>query len=258
MLDHTFEEPEEEREREFVDAAAERAEGLHDFDPLFTTLRIPREQALTRPVLTAKPPATLAPGVERKGKKKPDYIIDEQTGCWVWQWSRTTKGYGSIRSEGVKRQAHSVYYERLVGPIPEGLQLDHLCRNPACVNPDHLEPVTSRENTLRGISPPAVNAAKTHCIRGHPFDEDNTRIAANGGRICRICDRAEKRRGRARKGLSNAGERNPRAKLTRDDVSRIRALHAAGVRQARLAETYGMARASIHRIVNHKSWKAAA
>lgn len=81
----------------------------------------------------------------------PQYVEDEN-GCWVWQRVRDRHGYGRThRESGKTALAHRVYYERLVGPIPDGLQLDHLCRNHACVNPEHLEPVTNRENVIRGI-----------------------------------------------------------------------------------------------------------
>lgn len=104
--------------------------------------------------------------------------------------NRTGKGY-----------AHRWSYEHYVGPIPAGLHLDHLCRNPKCVNPEHLEPVTIKENLLRGIGPSARNAAKTHCPVGHPYSPENTYINPNQGqRICRSCgrDRAQAARDRAK------------------------------------------------------------
>lgn len=76
-------------------------------------------------------------------------VVDIQTRCWVWHGSRTCRGYGKLRDAAKSRSAHRVSYELFVGPIPEGLELDHLCRHPACVNPDHLEPVTRLENQRR-------------------------------------------------------------------------------------------------------------
>lgn len=96
-------------------------------------------------------------------------------GCWLWTAS-LTRGYGVFHMGGGASNmayAHRVAYEWLVGPIPEGLVIDHLCRNPACVNPDHLEPVTNRENILRGEGASARNARKTHCDLGHPLSGDN-------------------------------------------------------------------------------------
>jgi len=108
------------------------------------------------------------------------------SGCWVWMGTVANNGYGKIG----KSVAHRIFYEQEFGPVPEGLQLDHLCRNRLCVNPAHLEPVTQRENIMRGTSPTAVNARKTHCIRGHEYTTENTYIRSNGYRMCRACDYA--------------------------------------------------------------------
>jgi hypothetical protein len=101
------------------------------------------------------------------------------SGCWEWTGSDTGKGhklrYGRFRpdSKGRLLLAHRYAYERFVGPIPEGLELDRLCRNTLCVNPEHLEPVTRRVNVLRGTSPNAANRAKTHCKHGHELTQEN-------------------------------------------------------------------------------------
>src|SRR3990167_5623746 len=92
--------------------------------------------------------------------------------CWLWKGA-DTQGYGHFKTKGKYLLAHRFAYETIVGLIPAGLTLDHLCRQRACVNPLHLEPVTRGENVLRGIGRSARNARKTHCIRGHPFDEAN-------------------------------------------------------------------------------------
>lgn len=115
--------------------------------------------------------------------------VDKSGDCWIWTAAIDRGGYGRYKHKA----AHRVSYELLVGPIPQGLDLDHLCRVRACVNPSHLEPVTRRENLLRGDTVTARNAAKTHCIHGHEFTHENTYMAKKprGGvaRICRACYR---------------------------------------------------------------------
>lgn len=110
------------------------------------------------------------------------------TPCWQWIRGKLKSGYGCARYNKKNWRAHRLYYELLVGPIPDGLTIDHLCRNRSCVNPGHMEVVTQGVNTLRGFSPSAIHARKTHCPKGHPFDEANTYV--NPGRYfrgCRIC-----------------------------------------------------------------------
>lgn len=118
------------------------------------------------------------------------YTINESTGCWDWTAYKNNKGYGKIGLNGKADSAYRVSYTLFVGEIPEGFDIDHLCRNPGCVNPAHLEAVTPTENILRGIGPTATNKRKTHCIQGHPFDENNTEYRENGRRQCKICKKA--------------------------------------------------------------------
>lgn len=117
--------------------------------------------------------------------------VDLLGSCWQWLGCVDKDGYGafSLRGGEAPVRVHRWAYEQLIGPIPEGLVIDHLCRNQACVKPDHLEVVSVRENTIRGSGWTAVNAAKTHCPAGHAYDAANTRINAQGARECRICGR---------------------------------------------------------------------
>lgn len=106
--------------------------------------------------------------------------------CWLWTGA-LSKGYGMIRVGGTSRGTHRVAYELLIGPIPDGLELDHLCRVPNCINPDHLDPVTSGENTRRSPTARAAEQARqTHCHLGHPLFGENL-LRTPKKRICKTC-----------------------------------------------------------------------
>lgn len=124
-------------------------------------------------------------------------------GCWLWCGALTDDGYAKVRRPGRTKYGHRLMYEDVVGPVPEGLVLDHLCRVRNCVNPSHLEPVTSRVNTLRGETLAARELEQTHCIKGHPFDEGNTRLGK--GRRMRICRACAQRTSSERKALAKEG-----------------------------------------------------
>jgi hypothetical protein len=117
--------------------------------------------------------------------------------CWLWLGA-LHNGYGGINVDGKRTPVHRAAYELLIGPIPEGLVIDHLCRVRNCVNPVHLEPVTNAENVLRGEGTGAHHARSTHCPQGHKFTPENTYHSPTG-RKCRICKAESKRRYRMRK-----------------------------------------------------------
>ena len=144
-------------------------------------------------------PALTVVELQRMLKALPDRlrskIVEQADGCWGWAASKTHQGYGRFRMGDRNALAHRVVYEHLVGPIATGMTLDHLCRNRACVNPAHLEPLPLRENILRGRGVGAVNADKTHCKHGHEFTPENTYLGKKSGqRHCRECGREANRR----------------------------------------------------------------
>ncbi len=119
--------------------------------------------------------------------------FDEKTWCWNWTGHIAKAGYGRIGYKYSNHQAYEAYrlsYILFKGKLDPNLQIDHLCRNRRCVNPEHLEQVTKKENLLRGIGIGAKNKSKTHCPQGHEYTPENTRISpANGGRCCNECQR---------------------------------------------------------------------
>jgi hypothetical protein len=123
---------------------------------------------------------------------------EPMSGCWLWSAHADAKGYGYMRIGNTKVgrgivSTHRFSYTLHKGAIPDGLVIDHLCRNPNCCNPDHLEPVTSVENVMRGEGFAARKARQTVCHKGHEFTHENTYVNRRGHRVCRACMREHER-----------------------------------------------------------------
>ena len=185
--------------------------------------------------------------------------------CWEWQGAKTDKGYAVIRMGSRNCLAHRVLYELVVGIIPEGLCLDHLCRKRACIRPDHLEPVTHALNILRGEGAPAKHARKTHCLRGHPLSGDNLLPRPkNKGRQCRACTKLRTReaslRFRLKRGQGHGpliGEQSPNAKLTWDQVKEIRRCRKEeNIPIRALARQFGVSQRAVQLILRGRTWKS--
>ncbi len=183
-------------------------------------------------------------------------VIEPNSGCWLWTGSLAGGGYGKFHYSSNRRnqKAHRVSYEIHVGPIPQGLVIDHKCRTRCCVNPHHLEPVTNLENIRRGLAG-ADGRAKTHCPRGHEYTPENTRqsprtIGRLYARHCRACDivRWAERAKRSRP----KGETHHSAKLTDEQV---RAILASSEPTHALATLYGVHQTHITRIQRGARWK---
>lgn len=172
-----------------------------------------------------------------------------RTGCWEWQGHVTRYGYAQFNPTHDKPvRAHRYSYEEFRGPIPDGLHLDHLCRNRRCVNPEHLEAVTSRQNWLRGESVSVLNLVKLQCKHGHAFTRDNTAwvtIRGRRARSCRACSRRRKREASALR----AAERVPQTHCIRGHLLENPNLVAsAKERGNRACLACARARAVLHRI----------
>lgn len=139
---------------------------------------------------------------------------DAVTGCWNWTWCASHDGYGLLSIGGRHYYAHRLSYELFVGPIPEGLTVDHKCHNTSCINPDHLRPATMRDNIVKfgKTNACAVNSRRTHCKHGHQFNRENTKIRPNGSRRCITCHRRRvdeyqrRKRGHQTQGITEDGE----------------------------------------------------
>lgn len=114
--------------------------------------------------------------------------VKQNGSCWEWLPKKNSRGYGQFSLTGKTDVAHRVSYRHFKGDIPLNYQLDHLCRNRKCVNPEHLELVTKRENLLRGVGASAINSKKTHCPKGHEYTKENT-LKSNNRRICKECNK---------------------------------------------------------------------
>jgi hypothetical protein len=125
-----------------------------------------------------------------------------ESGCWIWTGGNDGRGgYGKFSANGEAHYAHRFSFEAFREPIPPGLEIDHLCRVRCCVNPHHLDVVTTRENCLRGVSPAAIHARKTHCPRGHEYNDINTYVL-DGKRQCKPCAIINQRIRRARRRIN--------------------------------------------------------
>lgn len=132
-------------------------------------------------------------------------FVEKTDTCWNWIGFRNEHGYGRWRWRGRTQGAHRASYEMFVRDIPDGMFIDHLCRNRSCVNPDHLEPVSNEENILRGESPPAMNRRKSVCPAGHEYDAANTYVSSRGYRQCKRCNAARARRYKAARRAAQKG-----------------------------------------------------
>lgn len=164
-------------------------------------------------------------------------------GCWLWEGTGDRKGYGRFGADGVRWLAHRYAYTVLVGSIPEGHELDHLCKITNCVNPAHLEPVLPAEHARRSDQG-AYQRRKTHCPAGHPYTPENTRMQGTG-RHCRACE--SPRNGRK-------GSNNGNARLTDEAVAEARGRRRAGERVKDLAAEYGVAQSVMSRALTGVTW----
>lgn len=184
-------------------------------------------------------------------------VVVLETECWLWTAANNGNGYGVFTVQRKHIYAHRYSWEQTHNEkIQNNLQIDHLCKNTLCVNPDHLEPVTHRENLMRSSGWAAINANKTHCPQGHEYTKENTRIA-DGSRDCRICDKNSSIIKARSNGVREMGTYRPAlSKLTFELAEEIRAKYIPRkYSQLKLAEEYGVSQTVISAIIRKKIWK---
>lgn len=182
------------------------------------------------------------------------YVVVEDRGyktpCWVWHGGLSDRGYGKCWTGEKRERFHIVMFTFFKGPVPEGLELDHLCRVRPCGNPDHVEPVTHQENIRRGETG-IVNRSKTHCHKGHEFTPENTR-KIKGGRSCRQCSRDWYN--------ANLKSTNPDLKywgrkLTKEQVAQIPELRKRGLSLKQIGDGFGVSKSTIHNVEKGKNYQ---
>lgn len=186
--------------------------------------------------------------------------VDAEGPCWLWTGAKMKNGYGVFnRGSGAGTAlAHRFSYELLMGAVPEGAQLDHLCRVRNCVNPDHLEPVTQAENMRRGFGFVGLNSRKTHCPNNHPYDA----VYTGRGKAERYCSKCQRVSPNARRynstpsAVARSPESDGRCKITPEQAQEIRELYAAGgITMAELGRRFSVGRWQVGRIVRNQSRK---
>ena len=169
---------------------------------------------------------------------------DPNSGCWLWLGTVNAKGYGRF---GRGEMAHRASLRFQAIEIPVGMEVDHLCRIRSCVNPEHLEVVTHRENLMRGDTITARAAATTHCPQGHAYSGKNLTLSSNGKRGCRECHRL-----RALEAYRPTSSRRRRSHLTFEEVARIRGFIRDGQSHARIAREMNISVATVSNVRNGK------
>lgn len=196
------------------------------------------------------------PGIERAKIRRlwSSIAVGLPTECWEWNGSFGSPrkdGYATTKWRGKTTTLHRLLWEVVHGDIElSNMHVDHLCRNRRCLNPRHLELVTREENIRRGTCWSAINARKTHCPKGHPYEGDNLIISRRSDgtpfRLCRACNIVAHRELRARK--REAAGREPRRVLSQAEREEALERVAAGERHASIAATFGVSRSAISQL----------